>query len=80
VSYRPAGGNGYVEIFNSLREAQILVESWCRHYNTIRPHSALGYRSSAPEVTVRTPTAWPAAEPGPALPATLRLVPRPALN
>jgi transposase InsO family protein len=34
-----------VEIFNSLREAQILIESWRRHYNTMRPHSALGYGS-----------------------------------
>ena len=37
--------------FNSLREAQILIERWRRHYNT-RPHSALGYRSSAPETFV----------------------------
>jgi putative transposase len=69
-----------IEIFNSLREAQIMIENWRRHYNTIRPHSALGYRPPAPEVTVRTPTAWPAAQPRPAPPATLRLVPRPALN
>jgi putative transposase len=69
-----------IEIFNSLREAQIMIENWRRHYNTIRPHPALGYRPPAPEVTVRTPTAWPAAQPRPAPPATLRLVPRPALN
>ena len=37
-----------VEIFNSLREAQILIESWRRHYNAVRPHSALGYRPPAP--------------------------------
>jgi hypothetical protein len=36
-----------VEIFNSLREAQILIESWRRHYNAIRLHSALGYRPPA---------------------------------
>jgi putative transposase len=69
-----------VEIFSSLREAQILIESWRRHYNTIRPHSALGYRPPAPDVTVHAPTAWPAAQPRPAPPATLRLAPRPALN
>jgi transposase InsO family protein len=68
------------EIFNSLREAQILIESWRRHYNTIRPHSALGYRPPAPEAAVYTPTARPAAQPRPAPPATLRLVPRPTLN
>jgi transposase InsO family protein len=38
-----------VEIFYSLREAQILIEQWRHHYNTIRPHSALGYRPPAPE-------------------------------
>ena len=30
------------EIFYSLREAQILIERWRHHYNTVRPHSALG--------------------------------------
>lgn len=69
-----------VEIFNSLREAQILIENWRRHYNTIRPHSALGYRPPAPEIIVPDLTAWPAAQPRPASPTTLRLVPRPALN
>jgi putative transposase len=69
-----------VEIFNSLREAQILIESWRRHCNTIRPHSARGYRPPAPEVLLRGPTAWPAAQPRPAPPTTLRLVPRPAPN
>ena len=37
------------EIFCSLREAQILIESWRHHYNTVRPHNALGYRPPAPE-------------------------------
>jgi transposase InsO family protein len=69
-----------VEIFNSLREAQILIENWRRHYNTIRPHSAVGYRPPAPEIVVPAPTAWPAAQPRPAPPATLPLVQRPALN
>ena len=40
------------EIFYSLREAQILIEQWRRHYNTKRPHSALGYRPPAPETIV----------------------------
>ena len=68
-----------IEIFNSLREAQILIEVWRRHYNAVRPHSALGYRPPAPDV-VLFPTAWPAAQPRPAPPATLPLVPRPTLN
>lgn len=28
---------------------QILIEAWRRHYNTVRPHSSLGYRPPAPE-------------------------------
>ena len=36
------------EVFHSLREAQGLIEAWRRHYNTVRPHSALGYRPPAP--------------------------------
>ena len=37
------------EIFYSLKEVQILTERWRREYNTIRSHSALGYRPSVPE-------------------------------
>jgi putative transposase len=37
------------EIFTTLHEAQVLIERWRRHYNTKRPHSALGYRPPAPE-------------------------------
>ncbi|WP_338272356.1 IS3 family transposase [Roseicyclus marinus] len=40
------------EVFYTLREAQILIERWRRHYNTVRPHSALGYRPPAPESIV----------------------------
>ena len=41
------------EIFYSLREAQIIIiEGWRRHYNTTRPHSALGYRPPAPETII----------------------------
>lgn len=40
------------EIFYSLREAQILIEQWRKHYNTRRPHSALGYRPPAPEAII----------------------------
>jgi transposase InsO family protein len=44
------------EIFYTLREAQIIIESWRRHYNTIRPHASIGYRAPAPEVFVRAST------------------------
>ena len=37
------------EIFYSLKEAQIVIEQWRKHYNAIRPHSALGYRPLAPQ-------------------------------
>ena len=40
------------EIFYSLKEAQIVIEQWRKHYNTVRPHSALGYRPPAPEAIV----------------------------
>jgi transposase InsO family protein len=55
--------NGYVESFNArlrdelldgeifytLREAQIVIESWRRHYNAVRPHASLGYKPPAPK-------------------------------
>ena len=40
------------EIFYSLKEAQVIIESWRRHYNTLRPHGSLGYKPPAPEVFV----------------------------
>lgn len=36
------------EIFYTLAEAKVLIEQWRGHYNTIRPHSSLGYRPPAP--------------------------------
>ena len=66
------------EIFYTLREAQIVIESWRRHYNTIRPHASLGYKPPAPEVFLPAFAAWPAALPRPASPATLAQ--RPTLN
>jgi transposase InsO family protein len=74
--------NGYVESFNarlrdellngeifySLREAQIVIESWRRHYNAVRPHQSLGL------------AAWPSTPPRSAPPATLPLASKSALN
>lgn len=37
------------EIFDTIIEARIITEQWRKHYNTIRPHSALDYRPPAPE-------------------------------
>jgi putative transposase len=48
------------EIFYTLKEAQVLIEDWRRHYNTQRPHSALGYRPPAPEaILVSSPAPVP---------------------
>jgi putative transposase len=40
------------EVFNTLLEARVLIEQWRVHYNTVRPHSSLGYRPPAPEVVM----------------------------
>ncbi len=86
--------NGYVESFNarfrdelldgeifySLKEAQVIIESWRRHYNTVRPHGSIGYKPPAPEVFVPAFAAWPAAKPRPSPPAMLRVAPRPTMN
>jgi len=75
--------NGYVESFNSklrdelldgevfysLAEARVVIEGWRRHYNTSRPHSALGYRPPAPEVV-----------PWPARPTTRAVAPKPVMH
>ena len=37
------------EIFDSIHEAKALLACWVNEYNTIRPHSALGYRPPVPE-------------------------------
>jgi transposase InsO family protein len=37
------------EIFDTLLEAKVLIERWRVEYNTVRPHSSLGYRAPAPE-------------------------------
>jgi len=43
------------EIFTTLLEAKVLIENWRREYNTIRPHSALGYKPPAPEAVMPSP-------------------------
>ena len=44
------------EIFYSLKEAKTVIEQWRKHYNTKRPHSALGYRPPAPVAYSPKPT------------------------
>ncbi|HEY0125960.1 MAG TPA: IS3 family transposase [Blastococcus sp.] len=64
------------EIFYSLREAEVVIESWRRHYNQVRPHASLGYRAPAPEVIV---PAF-AARPRPASPVTPVVASRPVMH
>ena len=45
------------EIFYTLLEARVLIERWRHHYNTRRPHSALGYQLPAPDTIVPKPAA-----------------------
>ena len=40
------------EVFYRLEAAQIVIEEWRKHYNTVRPHNALGYKPPAPESIV----------------------------
>ena len=44
------------EIFYSLKEAQVLFEMWMEHYNTVRPHSSLGYKPPVPATVVVQPS------------------------
>lgn len=37
------------ELFDTMWEVKVLLEQWRHEYNTIRPHSSLGYRPPAPE-------------------------------
>jgi len=67
TSNRGSWGNGYCEsftaglrdqlsseeIFYNLAEAQMVIDQWCRHYNTKRLQSALGYRPPAPESIIQ---------------------------
>jgi putative transposase len=52
------------EIFYSLKEAQALIEQWRVVYNTLRPHSALGYRPPAPAACTPARALSPVSQPG----------------
>ena len=45
-------------IFYTLKEAQIMIEAWRRHYNTIRPQLSIGYQPPALEALI-----WSATKP-----------------
>lgn len=62
------------ESFETLLEARVLIERWREHYNTVRPHSALGYRPPAPETIAAGPPSAPLRA------ALQRLAPAPGLS
>jgi len=43
------------EVFDTVLEAKVLTERWRVRYNTVRPHSSLGYRPPAPEAVLPLP-------------------------
>ena len=55
-----------MEVFNTLAEAEVLIEGWRRHYNTVRPHSSLRYRPPAPEVLLTCQVPVPLGQDAPA--------------
>jgi putative transposase len=57
------------ELFYSLAEARIVIESWRQHYNTLRPHSSLGYKPPAPAAVL-----WPG------VPATSAVAAKPTMH
>ena len=83
--------NGYIESFNarmrdellngelfySLKEAQVIIENWRRHYNGVRPHTSLGYQPPAPETWVPIRAAGPSPLVGAAPTPPLHLAMRP---
>lgn len=40
------------EVFTTLIEAQVLIDNWRQEYNTVRCHSVLRYRPTAPEAVL----------------------------
>jgi len=34
-----------MEWFRSREEAKVIIETWRRHYNAVRPHSSLNYQT-----------------------------------
>ena len=54
------------EVFDTLLEAKVLIERYRVLYNTVRPHSSLGYRPPAPEAVVPWTAAFGASLLGPA--------------
>ncbi len=71
-----------LEWFRTRAEAKSIIERWRRHYNEVRPHSSLGYRtpnefaSQRANAASRHATGRVAAVSGPPRPGPLRNPPR----
>ena len=71
-----------LEWFRSRAEAKIIIETWRRHYNEVRPHSSLGYLTPKEFVALqvnpasRDATGRAAAVLGPSRPGPLHQSPR----
>jgi putative transposase len=44
------------EVFDTLKEAKVLIEQWRKEYNQFRPHSSLKYQPPAPEARLTVAT------------------------
>ena len=42
-----------IEMFDTMYEAEVLTRRWVNTYNTVRPHSSLGYRPPAPQTVLK---------------------------
>ena len=66
-----------LEWFRSRAEAKVIIETWRRHYNEVRPHSSLGYLTPKefvarlPKAASRHATGQDAAVRGPSRPGPL---------
>lgn len=43
-----------IEIFDTMYEVEVLTRRWVNTYNTVRPHSSLGYRPPAPQTVLKS--------------------------
>ena len=68
AGHTTAGRASEGRVPSTLNAAQVIIESWRRHYSTIRSRGALGDEPPAPGLFVAALTARPAPRPQPASP------------
>ena len=52
-----------------------MIEGWRQHYNTVRPHSSLGYKPPAPNAKI-----WPPTKAQPVMPVTTDVADKPTMH